>query len=194
MLSVERIRRDVETSSRSMRDSARIDPEFHRLYRDSYPRLVGQIAAMLGTTEDAEEVVQEAFTRAAVRWHRVGRYDIPAAWVRRVAINLAISRGRRSRKLRDAVGHLSLLSENRNVPDPTTDRDTSLSMTQMLQELPAKYRTVIVLHHLIDLEVAEVAAILRISPNTVKTRLVRGRDRLKIIYLRWADEVEGVGP
>ena len=47
---------------------------------------------MTGDLHEAEEVVQEAFTRAAARWSRLRDYDVPEAWLRRVAMNLVTDR------------------------------------------------------------------------------------------------------
>jgi DNA-directed RNA polymerase specialized sigma24 family protein len=47
-----------------------------------------------GDLHEAEEVVQEAFARASLHWTRLRDYDLPEAWVRRVAMNLATDRAR----------------------------------------------------------------------------------------------------
>jgi RNA polymerase sigma-70 factor, ECF subfamily len=172
-------------------DWARSDPAFSQLYHDTYAHLVAQIAAILGTLEEAEDVVQEAFARAATRWLTISQYDIPGAWVRRVSINLAISKRRKAKRLMIAVTHLSVLAGDVSRPGPDETREDSLSVMAALRELPLKYRTAIVLHHLADLEVSEVAEILQVSPNTVKTRLVRGRARLRAIYSRFSDDPHG---
>ena len=65
------------------------DDGFASFYASSYRRLLGQLFAMTGDLAEAENVLQEAYARAFVRWSRVGAYDLPEAWVRRVAINLA---------------------------------------------------------------------------------------------------------
>jgi RNA polymerase sigma-70 factor (ECF subfamily) len=49
-----------------------------------------------GDVHEAEEIVQEAFARASIRWARLRDYDAPEAWVRRVAMNRAADRGRRA--------------------------------------------------------------------------------------------------
>jgi RNA polymerase sigma-70 factor (ECF subfamily) len=69
----------------------RRDDDFGDFYQASYPRLVGQLTVMTGSLEDAEDAVQEAFARASTRWARLRDYDMPEAWVRRVALNLATS-------------------------------------------------------------------------------------------------------
>jgi hypothetical protein len=64
--------------------------EFETFYAASYRRLVVQLLGVTGNLHDAEDAVQEAFARAAVRWRRVSEYEAPEAWVRRVAFNLAL--------------------------------------------------------------------------------------------------------
>jgi RNA polymerase sigma-70 factor, ECF subfamily len=53
-----------------------------------------------GDLHEAEEVVQEAFARAFLHWSRLRQYEVPEAWVRRVAMNLAAERARRLRRAR----------------------------------------------------------------------------------------------
>ena len=72
----------------------RDEREFEDFYAAVFDRLVGQLYLVTGNLQDAEDVVQEALTRAAVRWSRLRRYRVPEAWVRRVAMNLASDRFR----------------------------------------------------------------------------------------------------
>src|SRR5262245_2569754 len=73
------------------------DEGFDAFYAAQFRRVSAQIHAYLGDLAEAQDVVQEAFTRAWPRWERIRRYEDPAAWVRRVAWNLATSRWRRLR-------------------------------------------------------------------------------------------------
>ncbi len=57
--------------------------------------MVALAAAVSGSAESVEDVAQEAMVRARRHWDRVGAYDKPGTWVRRVTINLAISSRRR---------------------------------------------------------------------------------------------------
>src|SRR4030095_12104280 len=74
------------------------DDGFDAFYAACYGRLVGQLFAVTGDLHEAEDVVQEALVRAAARWSRLRDYDLPEAWVRRVAVNLAASGLRRARR------------------------------------------------------------------------------------------------
>jgi DNA-directed RNA polymerase specialized sigma24 family protein len=75
-----------------------VDRDFTAFYEANYERLVVQLFAVTGNLQDAQDVVQEAFARACVRWQRLHAYDLPAAWVRRVAIHLALQGLRRARR------------------------------------------------------------------------------------------------
>ncbi|MEU0821246.1 sigma factor [Streptomyces mirabilis] len=66
--------------------------------KSAYARLVGQLFSVTGSLEQAEDVVQEAFIRALDRWPRIQAHDVPELWMRRVAINLAVSEIRRMRR------------------------------------------------------------------------------------------------
>jgi RNA polymerase sigma-70 factor, ECF subfamily len=78
--------------------------EFDGFYAASYRRLLKQLVAVTGDLAGAEDALQEAYARASVRWQRLVAYDSPEAWVRRVAMNLAVSAARRGRRRAGAVG------------------------------------------------------------------------------------------
>jgi RNA polymerase sigma-70 factor (ECF subfamily) len=145
--------------------------ELRELYAATHRRLVVAISALTGDVDHAEECVAEAFARAAERWERIGRYEDPEGWVRRVAANLARSRWRAARRLvrwppRDEA--LASLS------------DEHLALLGALRQLPADQREAIVLHHLVDLSVQEVAVRQGVPVGTVKARLSRGRRALAV--------------
>jgi predicted RNA polymerase sigma factor len=56
------------------------DADFAAFYEANYERLVVQLFAVTGNLQDAEDVVQEAFARACLRWRRLHAYGRPAAW------------------------------------------------------------------------------------------------------------------
>ena len=163
-------------SSRVATEEVGMDEEaFDAFYHASFGRLVGQIYAMCGSVTEAQDCVQEAFIRA---WDRRRTLDVdqsPEAWVRTVAYRLAVSRWRRARK--------SLLPPDRAVASrPPAEPDVSrVALARALQSLPADQRRAIVLHHLCDLSVAEVAAEVGAPTGTIKARLSRGRAALAVL-------------
>jgi RNA polymerase sigma-70 factor (ECF subfamily) len=145
---------------------------FDQFYGRVFGPLVGQLLLVTGDQHEAEDVVQEALTRAAVRWRRISRYEVPDLWVRRVALNLAANGARRRRRRLAALVRIGPPPE---LPPASPD---AVALAQALRTLPMPYRQALVLHHLIGLPVTEVATELGVPEGTVKTRLARGRRRL----------------
>ncbi|MBM6402893.1 SigE family RNA polymerase sigma factor [Phycicoccus sp. CSK15P-2] len=151
-----------------------MDPaEFDAWYDQAYPRLVHQIHAMIGDREEAADCVQEAFVRA---WSR--RRDLSSdggrdAWIRTTAYRLAVSRWRRMVRGRRDPDRALGLATHEGPPD-----ETRVAVVTALRALPEAQRRAIVLHHLADLPVAEVAAETGVPVGTVKARLARGRTAL----------------
>ena len=65
------------------------DGRLREVYAAAYPRLVGQLVGVTGDPAEAEDVVMEAFARAAARPREFADFDNPEAWLRTVAVNLA---------------------------------------------------------------------------------------------------------
>lgn len=152
------------------------EDDFEAFYQGSFARLVGQLYAMCGSVTEAQDCVQEAFVRAWDRRRSIDRDQAPEAWVRTVAYRLAVSRWRKARN--------ALRSPDRAHPAtaPPLEPDiTGIALSRALQQLPADQRRAIVLHHLADLTVAEVARELGVPVGTVKARLSRGRAALAVL-------------
>jgi RNA polymerase sigma-70 factor, ECF subfamily len=157
--------------------------DFDEFYASNYGRIVVQLYAVTGSLADAEDAVQEAFTRASVRWRRIRTYDSPEAWVRRVALNLAYTGMRRARRI------VEVLARVQPPPAPPLPAD-HLGLVEALKALPLPLRQALVLHYLADLPVERVAGELGIAVGTVKSRLARGRE---VLARALADGEEEVG-
>ena len=154
--------------------------DFAEFYQASYRRMVALVAAMTGDRCQAEDIAQEAFARALTRWPQVARYELPEAWVRRVAIRLTVDALRRMRRAvrvsaRLAAGERAGAHAGADGGDPLAA--TALSVA--LLRLPLPLRQVLVLYYLADLPVEEIARDCGVSPSTVRNRLAAGRDRLE---------------
>ena len=151
------------------------DQRLREVYAVAYPRLVGQLAGVTGDPTEAEDVVMEAFARAAARPREFAEIDNPEAWLRTVAVNLARSRWRRM------LRRSHLLPQLGASPAYADLADDRLALMAALRRLPAAQREAIALHHLADLPVAEVAMTLDVPEGTVKARLARGRAALAVL-------------
>lgn len=153
-----------------------IEPEDRGLaafYEATCARQVRWLMAAGATLADAEEIAQDAYVRLVPRWGAVSHYDDPESWIRSVAMRLLISRARRAKVAR--LGLQQLTSRRATYASEPGD----LAVEQALQQLPLQQRAVVVLHHLLDLSVEQVADELKIPAGTVKSRLSRARAVLK---------------
>ena len=153
-------------------DGGREVDDLDALYVGSYRRLVVQMYAICGDLNDAEDAVQEAFITAIRKRRTFGTVQNPEAWIRTVALH-RLHRGWRHaavvlrHQLADRADQLSVQVGPEHV-----------ALVTALKRLDARQREVVVLHHLADLSVAEIASQLDIAVGTVKSRLGRGRARL----------------
>ncbi|WP_239123998.1 RNA polymerase sigma factor [Rhizocola hellebori] len=152
---------------------ARAEPfrEFDEFYAANYQGLCLQLLVYLGDLAEAQDVVQEAFCRALKKWQQIGAYDEPGAWVRRVAWNLAIHRFRRQGTVTRFLRRQRL--EVVPGPDPTR-----VALIAALATLPPNHRRAVVLHHMVQLSIAEIAQQEDVAEGTVKSWLSRGRAAL----------------
>jgi RNA polymerase sigma-70 factor (ECF subfamily) len=158
----------------------------HELYR---PKIERYLTRMVGERE-AEDLTQEVLLKInqALKAFR-GEASL-STWVYRIATNAAIDRMRTAAFRQDA--HTRSLEESTDGEEKAlaaaanaTSLEQLVLRTQrtqcfqsFLEQLPATYRAVIVLHDLEELTNEEVAEILGVSLETVKIRLHRGRSRL----------------
>src|SRR5215467_9818239 len=132
---------------------------------------------MTGDRAEAQDAVQEAFVRA---WVHRGRIDMgrgAEAWVRVTAWRIAASRWRRAQ---EGIRLMVLAARPDRAAGPGPDR---VAFIEALRRVPAEQRRALVLYHLVDLTVEQIAAETGARPGTVKARLARGRAALAP-YLR----------
>jgi RNA polymerase sigma-70 factor, ECF subfamily len=152
------------------------------------PRIHQLAFRYLKNWEDAEEVTQDVLMKV----HRkIGAFRGDAAlssWIYRITFNTAMSRLRTSRFSRPMeVQTLDVTGENgeRVVPEPpdwSVLADDHVLRSEMrdrliesLQKLPEVYRTPVILRDIQGLSTEEASAVLKVKPQTLKSRLHRGR-------------------
>jgi RNA polymerase sigma-70 factor (ECF subfamily) len=160
--------------------------DFEQFYLATYGRMVALLAAVVGSRHEAEDIAQEAYVRALARWSRISRYDAPEAWVRRVALHIAIDSGRRRRRLLLASARAAA---QRVAPGPEPGDDLKHTpLGAALMVLPVRERQVLVLHYLADMAVDAIAVQYGLPAGTVRTRLTAGRRRLEHLLTDQSEE------
>ncbi len=150
---------------------------FESLYRVELRPITALASSMTGSRELGRDIAHEALLRAYRDWARVATLDNPGAWVRRVAVNLAIDVQRRRARERIAVARAGSRLAAAPVDDPLADA-TSTRFWALVRALPDQQRAVVALRYLDDLAVQEIAEILAIPVGTVKSQLFKARHAL----------------
>jgi RNA polymerase sigma-70 factor (ECF subfamily) len=143
------------------------ESEFEAFCVDEHPRLVGALSLYCGDRAVAEELAQDALSRACRDWKRIRLLGAPGAWTHRVAINLANSYFRRAAA--EARARQRLQREESSRTAPGLDRAAALDIRKAVASLPRRQRTALVLRYYVDLPVSQVAEAMDCPEGTVKT-------------------------
>ena len=153
------------------------EADFERLYRDTYRRIFGTLIILVRDRATAEDCAQETFERAYRNW-AAWKPDAPVeAWLHRIAVNVAISNGRRQR-LRQAGELIRRLGRPDPGPDPADVAERS-DLIKAIKKLPTRQAAALVLRHFHGYSNREIAAALGIPEQTVASRLAAARKQLQ---------------
>jgi RNA polymerase sigma-70 factor (sigma-E family) len=139
--------------------------DFAELYAAAWPRVFRTTYAVTGDTGLAEDAVQTAFAQAFRSWQRVSKADDPIAYVRRMAINAALSHHRKAHRRRERLTDPPDVVVQEPV-DPFEHDDVWLAV----RALAARQRAVVVLRYYEGLTEREIADVLGCRPGTVKSQ------------------------
>jgi RNA polymerase sigma-70 factor, ECF subfamily len=145
-----------------------VDPAFEALYEEEFRAVFRAAYLLSGDRELAEDAAQEAFARALERWRRLKGEPWAGGWVMTTALNVV----RRSLRRRGEPGNLES-------PEPGNQTlDEAIDLWRGVRDLPRRQREAVVLHHVLDLPVADCGRIMRCSAGSVKRHLSRARAAL----------------
>jgi RNA polymerase sigma-70 factor (ECF subfamily) len=157
----------------------RADLEYAWFFRVEFPMVLRTVFLILGDKGKAEDVTQEAFIQLLSHWKKISRYERPDAWVRRVAIRLAVKAQKRER-MRVALERDSPRARGLDAPD--------VDLANALAQLPLKQRTCVLLFYYEDRPIAEIVDLMGITEGSVKVHLHRARERLAVLLGEEVDE------
>ena len=158
---------------------------------EKYKRLVYRIAIQITRNhEDADDVMQDTFLKVYESIHSFRKEATFETWLYRIVVNHAMNVVKRRKRRRETS--LSATSEVEIRPDLRRTADLANNpqlnaekeelqkwVTQAVDSLPVKHRTVVILHEFEGLTHLEIASILNCSEGTVRSRLHYARKRLR---------------
>lgn len=147
--------------------------DYEQIVRKYAQTVAGVCVMRLQNWADAEDCFQNTFVKLYIKSPEFNDENHLKAWLIRVAINECNNFARKNSRL------VSLDAINKKTV--VFNQDTN-DISWALMKLDAKYRQVLYLHYCEQYKVNEIAQILGKNPNTIKTILKRGREKLKEIY------------
>jgi RNA polymerase sigma-70 factor (ECF subfamily) len=168
---------------------------FGLLVRRYQDRLYPTVLRLTGSAEDAHDLLQETFLRAYRKLSLFQGESGFYTWVYRIAVNLALSDRRRRKSARPAVALSS--RETFDPPDDPAQTDPAgpleraerdARVQNALSALAPDHRAVVVLKDLDGLRYEEIAEMLNIPVGTVRSRLHRARNELRLLLHGILDE------
>jgi RNA polymerase sigma-70 factor (ECF subfamily) len=148
-------------------------------YKENHYRLA---FSYVKNADDALDIVQESIYKALKSKDSLKNANYIKTWFYRIVVNTAINFLRKQKRV-GVVDEESLLSLNGGV----MDNYENIDLQKALDALPASYRSVVILRYFEDLKIDEIAEVLNENVNTVKTRLYKSLEKLR---LQMDDEVE----
>jgi RNA polymerase sigma-70 factor (ECF subfamily) len=146
-------------------------------------RLYRVARSIVQDQEEAEDIVQDTYTRAFEHLSQFEGRALLSTWLIRIAVNEARSRMKERSRYRPIDPMASTTPElARTFQTPENDRlasETRVILENAIDELPAAYRSVFVMRSLEEMSIAETSHCLEISEETVKIRMLRARRMLR---------------
>ena len=152
--------------------------ELRRWLAEDYERSVRTAYLILGSRQDAEDVVQEAYLRAWRFRDALAAKSSARPWLYRVVVNTCHSHQRREIPHERRREDLEALETLASTTDRAEELATSRDVMAAIAELPEHLRVVVVLRYYAGLSEREIAVAISRQPGTVKSRLSVARARL----------------
>ncbi len=169
------------------------DDAFTRLVREHAPRMLATARRLLHNEDDAQDAVQEAFLSAARAIDGFAGDAKLSTWLHRIVVNAALMKMRARRRRPeepiddllprfDAEGSWSGRADTLEPCDALlARRETRATVRRSIDRLPERYRTVLLLRDIEELDTQETATLLGTTQNTIKIRLHRARQALRTL-------------
>ena len=158
--------------------------EFEEFVRKNEDRIFNLCLYMLGNSQDAQDEAQETFIKA----YRGLKDFRPEAslytWVYRIAVNTCLDHKKKSRHdpLKSEALSEQLHSDGPSPEGHYHSKKAAEALQSALQQLPQKLKSAIVLKEIEGLAYEEISLVLDISVGTVKSRISRARNELRILF------------
>jgi RNA polymerase sigma-70 factor (ECF subfamily) len=170
-----------------------LEQRLEQTVRVHTPRLLAVARRLLGSADDAEDTVQEAFALALAALDGFEERSQLSTWLHRITVNVALTKLRARRRNLEQLSADPLPANQAEGAEPSSEEVSAFNTEELLErredgelllacieQLPEQYRRVIVLRDVEELDTRSVAQMLGVTDGVVKVRLHRARQALRV--------------
>ena len=157
---------------------------FEELYRQHARRLYSLVVRMIGSAQDAEDLLQEVFLQAYRKLPGFRGESTLGTWLYRLTMNHCLDhlRGRQAKMSRATASIDEESVDEPAAPDPVVPSAISrMDLERAIEALPPGSKAAFLLHDVEGFEHQEIAAILGISEGTSKSQVHKARMKLRVL-------------
>ncbi|MDI6782984.1 MAG: sigma-70 family RNA polymerase sigma factor [bacterium] len=164
---------------------------FEQLFNRYQKRIYTYIVRMIQNSEDSAELTQDTFIRAYHSLKTLKAEEAFNSWLHRIAINLVRDKLRKFEPIIESIDKPDVDDNGTefkfDIPDwsanprkVTLQQELQKKIQTAIASLPKQQREVVILYHIEGLDISEISHILEIPSGTIKSRLARARDILRV--------------
>lgn len=157
--------------------------ELEKLYSEHFPRVYRTAFFVTGDHQMAEDVAQEAFFKAFTNLHKLQERKKFGSWINVIASNYAVDLIRKNKKVFFTDNMETYSGEaHEDKPDENWEKEESMQeVRDALSRLEPEEREILVLKYFNEMSIKDMAKMLNTPSGTVKSRLFRARDKVRIL-------------
>ena len=163
--------------------------DLDQMFRDNYQWVYRTAYGVTKSPEDAEDVLQEGFIRVFTHLHQFKQEGELGAWIRRIMVNAAVSYLKKHSRYRKEMNVDDLLLHPVSDENPEIKLDAK-QIVEKIRQLPAGYQTVFNMAAIEGYDQTEIAAILKMNINTVRSQYSRAKMMLIKMIIENNDTAE----
>jgi len=150
-------------------------------------RLYCFIFKMTLSKEDTDDLVQETFIKVFINLYKYNFKWKFSSWIYKIAVNTIKNYWKKRKRISSNEVYNSIPSElycdfKNNPENKYQTKENYIEILKIINQLHYKYKVVVVLRYLNDLSIKDIATIIGVSPETVRTRIHRARERICIEF------------
>ncbi len=157
--------------------------EMEKLYQQHFPRVYRTAFFITGDHQTAEDVAQETFFKAFASLHKLQDRQKFGSWISVIASNYAVDQLRKRKRvfLADNMESYAGETPGDNPGDNWEKTENIQEVRQALALLDPEERKILVLKYFNEMSINEIASLIGAPPGTVKSRLFRARDKVRLL-------------